>query len=168
MDDTARSIIERLGLKPHPEGGFYREIYRSPLVLGHPAIPPGRGRERRGSTSIYFLLAAGQISAFHRLRWSDEIWHLYAGGPLELHTIDGDGRHALRLLARDLERGEPVGVVPGGCWQAARLAEGAPWALSGCTVAPGFEFDDFEMPPRAALVESYPAHAALIRELTPA
>jgi predicted cupin superfamily sugar epimerase len=115
---------------------------------------------------IYYLLVDEQFSAFHRVRWSDEIWHLYAGGPLELHTLDGGGHHARHLLTSDLERGEPAAVVEAGCWQAARLAGPARWAFGGCTVAPGFDFADFEMPAARALAERYPRHEALIRSLT--
>jgi predicted cupin superfamily sugar epimerase len=115
---------------------------------------------------IYFLLAEGDFSSFHRVRWSDEIWHLYAGGPLELHLIDASAGHAQRLLTTDLCSGAPTAVVPAGCWQAARLTPGTKWAFAGCTVSPGFEFSDFDMPPAAELLEVYPEHASFIRELT--
>jgi predicted cupin superfamily sugar epimerase len=166
MDEAAKRIVERFGLSPHPEGGYYREIYRSPLTLRHPAVPQDRAAERAAGTHIYFMLVDRQISALHRVRWSDEIWHLYAGGPLELHTLDAAGNHARRILTTDLERGEPTAVVAADCWQAARLAEDAGWAFGGCTVAPGFDFADFEMPPAASLIERHPAHEALIRALT--
>jgi hypothetical protein len=134
--------------------------------LDHPEIPAGVEPSRAAGSLIYFLLAGKDFSAFHRVKWTDEIWHLYAGGPLELHTIDARGRYTRRVLTTDLEQGEPTALVPAGGWQAARLAPGVEWALGGCTVSPGFEFADFEMPPAAELVAAHPAHAAIIRELT--
>ena len=106
------------------------------------------------------------VSAFHRVRFSDEIWHLYAGGPLDLHLIDAGGRLVRRRLTSDVLEGEPTAVVPAGTWQSARLAAGARFALGGCSVAPGFEYEDFEMPPAAELIGRFPNHAAIIRELT--
>src|SRR5690606_30552146 len=121
------------------------EVYRGELTIPHPGIDGDPDRAVRSTgTLIYYLLLRGQFSAFHRVRWSDEIWHAYAGGPLELHTIDADGRHRTRILTADLERGEPTAVVPAGVWQGARPAGDAEWAFGGCTVAPGFDFADFE------------------------
>ena len=166
MDDAAKRIVERFELKPHPEGGHFREVFRSPTRLTHPSIPAGHAAERSAGSLIYFLLAGDDFSAFHRVRWSDEAWHLYAGGPLELHVIDPDGRYDQRNLKTDLERGEPTTVIAAGHWQAARVASGADWAFGGCTVSPGFDFDDFQMPPAADLLAQFPAHEALIRQLT--
>lgn len=166
MDPTARRIVERFELEPHPEGGYFREVYRSPLALQHPGIPAGHDRIRRTGTLIYFLLEGESFSAFHRVRWSDEGWHLYAGGPIELNVIDPAGGHSQHLLSSDFAIGEPTTVVPAGHWQAARIARGSTWAFGGCTVSPGFEFDDFEMPTAAALIDAYPDHEALIRSLT--
>lgn len=166
MDEAAKDIVERFALSPHPEGGFFREVYRSPLTVVHPGVPPDRSGERRAATLIYFLLPAPHFSAFHRVRWTDEIWHLYAGGPLELHVIDASGEHRQRLLTSDLRDSEPVAVVPAGCWQAARPATEGGWAFGGCTVAPGFEFSDFEMPSADELIAAHPQHAAVIRALT--
>jgi uncharacterized protein len=166
MREDVRKIIERLGLVPHPEGGHFREVFRSRLSVDRTAPGHARGLPRSGGTLIYFLLADPEFSAFHRVRGADEIWHLYAGGPLELHTIDAARRYALRTLTTDLESGEPTAVVPSDCWQAARLAPGAGFAFCGCTVAPGFEFADFEMPTAAELLGSFPEHARIVRELT--
>ncbi len=166
MNDVVQRIVARLRLEPHPEGGFFREVYRSSVRLDHPTIPNGVERARSAGSLIYFLLAGRDFSAFHRVKWTDEIWHLYAGGPLELHTIDAESRYAKRVLTSDLDIGEPTALVAAGCWQAARLAPGVEWALGGCTVAPGFEFADFQMPPAAELIATHPAHAAIIRELT--
>ena len=133
---TAEEIIELLGLAPHPEGGFYRETFRS-LVVDED--------DRAASTAIYYLLPAGKVSAWHRVTDADEVWHFYAGAPLELTVADGPKR-TITLLGADLAAGQrPQGVVPAGVWQTARtLGE---WTLVGCTVAPGFRFESFEMAP---------------------
>ncbi|MFP3938793.1 MAG: DUF480 domain-containing protein [Thermoanaerobaculia bacterium] len=164
---SARELVKRLGLAPHPEGGFFREVYRSGLEVLHPAAPGNP--DRPAGTHIYFLLRADQASAFHRVRWSDEIWHLYAGDALELQLIHEDGRHERRLLTADLGAGAPCTVVPAGCWQAARLAPadapGHGWALGGCTVTPGFDFEDFDLPSAEELLRLHPEHGELIRAL---
>ncbi len=166
MDDAVKRIVERFELEPHPEGGFYREVYRSTTKLDHPGIPAGSKAERSAGTLIYFLLSGGDFSAFHRVRSSDEIWHLYAGGPLEIFVIDDAGQLERRVLTTDVSAGEPTTMIPAGNWQSARLAAGADWALGGCTVAPGFDYEDFEMPPAAELLARYPAHERTIRMLT--
>jgi predicted cupin superfamily sugar epimerase len=166
MHDAVKQIVERFKLIPHPEGGYYREVYRSPLEIQHPGVDARHDPSRRGSTFIYFLLGATDFSAFHRVRWSDEVWHLYAGGPLELHTIDAQHRYAQHVLTGDLERGEPAHVVPAGCWQATRLAPGAKWAFCGCTVAPGFDFADFELAEGPELAARHPAHATRIARMS--
>jgi len=151
----AAGVIERLGLAPHPEGGFYRETFRARRYVGG----------RAASTAIYFLLPSGAFSAFHRVS-SDEVWHHYEGDALELHTIDASGVHEVVRLGRGLDAGErPQHVVPAGVWQAAAPL-GARFALCGCTVAPGFDFADFEMPPRATLLAAFPEHAAIVTRLT--
>lgn len=166
MDATVEKIVKRFELAPHPEGGFFREVYRSPLQVEHPEIEAPTPNRRCGGTLIYFLLGRDDFSAFHRVRWTDEIWHLYAGGPIELHLLAPTGAYVTRTLASDLESGEPATVVPAGWWQAARLSSGCAWAFGGCTVAPGFEFADFEMPPRKDLLEHYPDQAKIIEALT--
>jgi len=159
MNDDARAAIEALALLPHPEGGFYRETFRAPLAV-HP--PYG---VRAASTAIYFLLPAGSFSALHRVR-SDEVWHHYDGDPVEIHTIGDAGAHAVAILGRDLAIGErPQHVVPAGVWQAA-VPLGSRFALCGCTVAPGFDFADFEMPARAELASRYPGLQAVTERLT--
>jgi uncharacterized protein len=165
MQEAVRKIVERFKLNPHPEGGFFREMYRSPVSIDHPGIAAANSH-RAAATHIYFLLTSGDFSAFHRVRASAEIWHLYAGGPLELHTIDAAQRYEQHLLTNDIERGQPAYVVPADCWQAARPAAGVNWAFCGCTVAPGFDFADFAMPPAQELLAAFPAHERIIRELT--
>ena len=162
MIDDARAVVTELGLAPHPEGGFFRETFRAPLAMDAPA-----GR-RAASTAIYFLLPAGSFSALHRVR-SDEVWHHYDGDPVELYTMDDDARDGgVRVirLGRDLARGDrPQAVVPAGVWQAA-VPVGERFALCGCTVAPGFDFADFEMPSRSEMLRRFPAMRELIERLT--
>lgn len=161
MHPDAEALVKTLGLSPHPEGGFYRETWRSPGTVQHPS-----GAARAASTAIYFLLPAGTFSAFHRVS-SDEAWHHYDGDPLDLHLLDErTGEHRTVVLGRAVERGErPQHVVPAGTWQAA-IARGDRFALCGCTVAPGFDFADFEMPTRDALLARFPAHGAIVTMLT--
>jgi len=158
---NADDIIAQLGLIAHPEGGFYRETFRASAL---PFALPGRG-ERAESTAIYFLLRAGDFSAVHSVT-SDEVWHHYFGSPLELHLFHDDGRHEMVRLGKEILAGEvPQFVVPKGVLQAARVA-GAGFSLCGCTVAPGFDFRDFEMPPRADLIQRFSTHAPILTELT--
>jgi len=160
MNPEAQSIVDRLQLRPHPEGGYYRETFRSELF--------GRGssgQPRAASTAIYFLLPAGTFSALHRVS-SDEVWHHYAGDPVDLHLIREAGEHEVVRLGANLLAGEvPQIVVPAHVWQAA-LPVGDRYALCGCTVAPGFDFADFELPKRAALRVLFPQHEALLQRLS--
>ena len=131
---TADDIVRLLDLKPHPEGGFFRETFRDLQSICS---------ERAASTAIYFLLAEGQQSLWHRIDAS-EVWHWYAGAALELDISDGAAVHSKLVLGNDFQRGErPQAVVPARHWQQARSV-GA-WTLVGCTVAPGFEFSTFEL-----------------------
>ena len=137
MHSRAAELIRILGLRPHPEGGHYAEMYRSASRV----LPIGRDVERPSLTSIYFLLAAGEHSCWHRVL-SDEVWHYYEGDPLELLRFDDEGLHRVRLgpVAHETR---PVAIIPAGSWQAARPL-GA-YTLGGCTVGPGFDFDDFTL-----------------------
>jgi uncharacterized protein len=161
MNDKIMSIITCLEMQRHPEGGYYRETFRAPLILsGLPHAVP-----RNASTAIYFLLPAGSLSAFHRVR-SDEVWHHYDGDPIALHIIDGDGAYEMILLGHNLPAGErPQAVVPADTWQAAEPL-GSTFSLCGCTVAPGFDFADFELAKRNELAEQFPERAAIITRLT--
>lgn len=167
--NSADEWIRHLGLEPHPEGGFYRETYRA---AGKIAAHPPFDAERSYSTAIYFLLKRGQISKLHRLR-SDELWHFHAGDPLEVVMIDREGRLECATLGTDLERGErPQVVVPAGRWFGARhpgRAGGGQqgFTLMGCTVAPGFDFADFEMGVKGqTLIQQFPQHRDIIETLT--
>jgi uncharacterized protein len=161
MNEDAARIVRQLHLSPHPEGGFFRETFRSALVLE--GLP--HGGMRSASTAVYFLVPAGGFSAFHRVR-SDEVWHHYDGDPIALHVIGADGSYSTRRLGHDLAAGEePQAVVPASAWQAAELL-GERYALCGCTVAPGFDFADFELASRAELAARHPALASVIGRLT--
>jgi predicted cupin superfamily sugar epimerase len=164
---TAEELIALLKLQPHPkEGGFFREIYRSADRLGADHLPARYlGGTRTVSTAIYYLLKPGTISAIHRLA-SDEIFHLYLGGPVRMLQFDSGGGREI-VLGQDLAAGQQLQVVvPHGVWQGSHLEPGADFALLGCTVAPGFEYADYEHGKRRELLERYPQHAALISRLT--
>jgi len=160
------ALIERLALRPHPEGGWFREVYRSAEAIPALGLPERFDAERRVATSIYFLLDDGDFSALHRIR-ADEQWHFYAGTGVTVHVIHPDGRYRPLCLGRDLAAGELFqGVVPHGCWFGASVEEPGGYALVGCSVAPGFEFADFELGERAALLAAFPQHAELVIRLT--
>ncbi|MGA8341643.1 MAG: cupin domain-containing protein [Candidatus Sulfotelmatobacter sp.] len=163
---NARYWIEKLRLDPHPEGGYFRQTYRSEVVIAREALPAGFSGARAVSTAIYFLLEGEGFSAFHRLR-SDEIWHFYAGQPLLVHAIDPEGNYSRILLGSDPGAGQVLqAVVRAGCWFASHVADWKSFAVAGCTVAPGFEFEDFELGKREELVARYPQHRELIERLT--
>ncbi len=159
--------IQRLNLIPHPEGGFYRETYRADLRLAGSVLGPGFHGSRAVSTAIYYLLEAGQVSKFHRIR-SDELWHFYDGVPLVLHGLDE--RHGYFNFRLGRHEGTlPQAVIPAGVWFAAELAPGCAsddFALVGCTVAPGFDFQDFEMADPRCLAGQFPDQADLIRRFS--
>jgi hypothetical protein len=162
---TAAYWIETLGLVAHPEGGFYRESYRSGESLEAAHLPARFGGRRACSTAIYFLLCGDQVSRLHRIK-SDEVWHFYAGGAVTLVMIHPDGRLQERRLGADPERAESFqAIVPAGCWYGASVDHRTSYALLGGTVAPGFEFADFELGDRAALVASFPQHRDVIVRL---
>jgi predicted cupin superfamily sugar epimerase len=153
--------IGLLGLQPHPEGGFFRETFRSSQRVTGLA-----GAQRDASTAIYFLLPSGTFSAFHVIYGADELWHHYVGDPVELHTIAPDGEHRVAILGPDVRRDErPQLLVPAGTLQAA-VPRGSGFALCGCTVTPGFEFADFTMPARDELVRRFPRSTDVILRLT--
>jgi uncharacterized protein len=163
---NAQYWIDELKLEPHPEGGFYRQTYRAPLVIEQSALPPVFQGPRSASTAIYFLLAGEDFSALHRLA-ADEVWHFYAGSALLVHSIDTHGQHKVIKLGHDPDRAEQFQhVVPAGHWFGCCLELPNTYALVGCTVAPGFDFVDFEMANRAALITQYPQHRNLISNLT--
>jgi hypothetical protein len=159
--ESVDQIIARLALLPHPEGGFFRETYRSRVE-----VPTARG-PRAASTSIYFLLTPGNFSALHRIQ-SDEGWHFYAGDALEVIELTGKGEPRVTRLGADLGAGEvPQHMVPAGVWFGSRVTAGpAGHALVGCTVAPGFDMIDFELGRRSELLAAFPTARDLVLALT--
>lgn len=163
MKITAAYWRETLQLTQHVEGGSFRETYRAPLVLQQ---PEGFSGPRAASTGIYFLLEDGEFSAFHRIA-SDEMWHFYDGVTLHIYEIKPNGTLHVHRLGRDYAQGEQLQlVIPAGSWFASSVEETEGFALVGCTVAPGFDFADFELADKAALAKLFPQHVGLIGLLT--
>lgn len=195
VQETVDRLVRDFALQSHPEGGFYRETYRADQQ-----VQAAAGQPRSASTAIFYLLAGGAYSAWHRIA-SDEIWHFYAGSPLDIHVLDqGQGQGQTKRpsqdegqgldkeqglntgLDHDPDKGQSLvthrlgnpllnngtvfqAVVPAGCWFAAELAHAAAYAFVGCTVAPGFEFSEFELGNVADLLQQYPEHASVIARL---
>ncbi len=143
---SAAQWIEDLHLKPHPEGGHYREIYRSAGQIGQDFLPEGMEGNRNYATSIYYLLEAGDVSLFHRIK-SDELWFFHSGAPLEIVVLNKDGTIDTHILGLDVEVGQqPQLTVPAGLWFGARLPPHfASYGLVSCVVSPGFDFEDFQL-----------------------
>jgi len=153
--------IEKLQLEKHPEGGYFKETYRAKETVVN-----RNGKQRSVSTGIYFLMTDSSFSAFHKIE-SDEMWHFYDGAALSVYIITPTGELEILNIGNDIENGEQLqGVVPAGCWFASKVDISNTFSLVGCTVAPGFDFNDFIMADREVLTKEYPAHAAIIKELT--
>jgi len=158
--------IDHLQLTPHPEGGYYRETYRSEETVPADALPPRFAGDRAAAALIYFLLPGREVSSLHRIQ-QDEIWHFYEGTALTLHQLRPDGTYAADTLGREVEKGQArQGVVPAGVWFGATVDDPDGYALVGCTTAPAFDFADFELAEAEALRETHPQHGALIERLT--
>jgi uncharacterized protein len=165
-ETDAHYWIDHLRMSPHPEGGYYSATYKSDLTIAQSALPGRFHGDRSASSAIYFLLAGKDFSALHRIA-ADEVWHFYAGCSLIVSVIDADGNHSELRLGNQPETGDVFqGVVPAGSWFGARLKDESGFALVGCTVAPGFEFADFELANRHELMRTYPQHRELIEDLT--
>lgn len=165
LERDSQYWIEQLGLEPHPEGGYFAEVYRSHEGIPQHALPARFSGDRGFCTSIFYLLEAGDFSAFHRIK-SDETWHFYAGGSLDVVMLSKDGVRTVRL-GRNVHKREVLQMtVPAEVWFAARLVEGSPYTLAGCTVSPGFDFVDFEMGDGKALCAEFPACQREIAALT--
>ncbi|MBS1509529.1 MAG: cupin domain-containing protein [Bacteroidetes bacterium] len=162
---TPQLLVQQYRLQPHPEGGWYKETYRSNEAIAQNSLPARFSGSRAFSTAIYFLLEEGNFSAFHRIQ-SDECWHFYYGDPLWIYIIFPSGNMEIIQLGNDFSRGQQFQyVVPAGCWFASRPAPESRFSFVGCTVAPGFDFADFEMAEVNALQTTYPQHEKLIQEL---
>jgi uncharacterized protein len=166
---TAKQIIERLALQPLTiEGGYFRETYRSKLLVPRPILPDEHEGDRNISTAIYYLLTPDTFSTIHRVH-SDEVFHFYAGDPVVMLQLWPDGEGRVLTIGNDLAAGhEPQMVVPAGVWQGCRLMSGGRWALMGCTVAPGFDYADYTAGNRRELIAAYPEFVEIITALTTA
>jgi len=164
--NTREGIINKLKLQPHPEGGYFKETYRSEGIIQASSLPSEYNGSRNCSTSIYFLLTSDNFSAFHRIK-QDETWHFYDGSPMLLHIINENGEHSKIVIGRNLSAGQvPQYVVPGGQWFAAEVINENDFSFVGCTVAPGFSFEDFELKSEAQLTALFPNQKEVISKLT--
>lgn len=156
--------LEKLSLEPHPEGGFYREVYRSDEIISETALPDRFSGDRVFSTSIYFLLNKKDVSAFHRIK-QDEIWHFYDGSSLTIHMITPEGAYSSVKLGLNIDEDEfPQIVVKAGCYFAAEVNNKEYYTLTGCTVAPGFDFADFDMPSFEQLIVLFPQYKGIFEK----
>jgi len=159
----ALQLIQQFNLQPHPEGGWYKQNYKSTEWITCGALPERFGGDRFFSTAIYFLLEKGSFSAFHRIK-SDECWHFYTGDPLLIYVIKHDGNLETVSLGNDFGQGQQFQyIVPANCWFASSPAPGSEYCFAGCTVSPGFDFADFEMADCNRLSLEYPQHEKIIR-----
>ena len=163
---SAQHWIDTLQLQAHPEGGYFKETYKSVEQIPLSGLPDRFPAARSFGTAIYFLLDRANFSAFHRLK-ADEVWHFYAGTPLRIHQITSEGEY----LTMDLGILPEVGIVPqtvvsAGTWFGAEVLDKDSYTLVGCTMAPGFDFLDFEMPTRKELASLFPSHSEIISRLT--
>lgn len=166
MNKEAERIISILKLQPHPEGGYFREVYRSDEQIEQQDLPPRYDGRRCFSTSIYFLLCDDQCSNLHRIK-SDETWHHYDGSDVKIFIINPSGDLKIAILGKNLSKDEqPQITIRKGSWFGAHLNGENSFALIGCTVAPGFEYGDFELGSRKTLLETYPQHSEVINKLT--
>ena len=166
MNAKADYYIDTLKLTAHIEGGAFRETYRSGMTVPAKHLSAQFHGDRQASTAIYFLLKHGQFSAFHQIA-SDELWHFYDGDTLCIYEITTSGEFRKHLLGKDLEKGESFQcLIEAGSWFGSRCEVPGGFALVGCTVAPGFDFEDFTLADREALLKEYPQHTVLITEMT--
>ena len=162
---SAQQLIKQYNLLEHPEGGWYKETYRSKEIITSNNLPKGFGGDRSLSTAIYFLLEQGNFSAFHRIK-SDECWHFYAGESLLIYVLNAHGVLEIISLGNNIAGGDLFQyVVPANCWFASRPALQSSYCFVGCTVSPGFDFEDFEMAAASDLITLSPHNVTLIKEL---
>jgi len=158
--------IKMLDLKMHPEGGYFKETYRSDEIISEKFLPQRFDGDRAFATCIYYLLNQTDFSAFHEIN-QDEVWHFYDGSSLTIHIIDQNGNYSCAKLGRDIENGESFQkVVRANSLFAAAVDDIKSYSLVGCTVAPGFEFMDFKIPDRSELVNRYPKHKEIVEKFT--
>lgn len=163
---TSQQIIDHFNLLPHPEGGFYKEYYRSEDLLLASQLPERYSSERAFSTAIYYLLDRGARSKLHRLK-TDEIWHFYSGDPLIIFEIQSNGRMVEHLLGQNILEGQSYQtVISAGSWFGAILAPESNYSLVSCTMAPGFDFVELEFADGAQLIQEFPEAKHWIEKLT--
>lgn len=166
MTEKAKYYKDKLMLQKHPEGGYFKEVYRAGEIIEADMLPTRYGGDRVFSTSIYFLLDENQVSKLHKLK-SDEVWHFYDGSAVKIYVIQPDGKLEVRLLGSKLENGETLQtVIEKNSWFGAELIDKNQCGLIGCTVAPGFDFNDFEIGDKENLLRLFPQHSKLINKLT--
>ena len=166
MKNSAQDLINALDLESHPEGGYFKETYRSDGEISKGQLGEAFTGKRNYSTCIYFLLTSDNFSAFHKIN-QDEIWHFYDGSPIRLHIISKNGSYSNHSIGIDIQNGElPQYVVKAGDWFAAEVEDENSFTLLGCTVSPGFSFEDFELGSRAELISQFPEHHEIIKALT--
>jgi uncharacterized protein len=163
LETNSDNLISLLSLMPHPEGGHFKETYRS----HHRVSREGDSASRSASTAIYYLLRGRERSTWHRIR-SDEMWHFYEGVPLRIYVLEPEGRLSVLRLGHPLrhEGADFQALVPAGRWFAAECEDSQGYSLVGCTVAPGFEFEEFEIGDASFLKKDWPEHSELIARLT--
>ena len=163
---TAQCWIEKLQLQKHPEGGYYKEVYRADETIPKHSLLERYSGDRNLSTSIYFLIISNEFSAFHRIK-SDETWHFYTGTFITIHMINENGEYSAVNLGSNPEKdGVFQFTIPHGTWFAASVDEPDSFALVGCTVAPGFHYDDFELGKREKMIRLFPQHEEIINNFT--
>lgn len=166
IQNRINELVDKLDLQEHVEGGFFKETYRSDSIITKEALTENFDGDRNYSTGIFFLLTSDNFSAFHRIK-QDEMWHFYEGSPLTIHMIDENGDYTFQRLGLDLNRGElPQFTVPKNTWFASEVEDPNTYCLAGCTVSPGFDFEDFELAERKMLIEAYLDYKEVIHRLT--
>ena len=164
MNPKARKYIKQLGLVKHPEGGYFKEVYRSGEIIRQKHLPKRYKSARNFSTSIYFLIEGKQFSSFHRLQ-SDELWHFYDGSTVLIYILDNKGNLSLEKLGREKYCSFQLTIKKGN-WFAAEVENKKSFSLFGCIVSPGFDFEDFELGMRNKLIKDFPQHREIITHLT--
>lgn len=163
---NAEYFIEKLNLEPHPEGGYFKEVYRNDEFIKSDALPSRYLGERNFGTSIYYLLQNDEKSHLHKLK-SDELWYYHYGSALQVHLISPTSEYSKIVIGNQIEKGEQLqAIIPHGYWFGACLSMPNSFALVGCAVIPGFDFSDFEMGKREYLLEEFPQHKDIINKLT--
>lgn len=162
----ASTLVKKLDLQPHPEGGYFKEVYRSDELIKQDGLPDRYTSARCFSTSIYYMLEGEQFSAFHKLQ-SDETWHYYLGSPIVLHLISSEGNYSKTILGQNINEDEVLQfTILNETWFAAEVKDKSSFSLVGCTVAPGFDFADFQFGKRDELTKLFPSQSEIISKFT--